>query len=128
MKMKKTILLSIIAVVTLVIVLVLRQISTSGDNYKTISGTVTEVTEGGVKDMVITLSGHSEIYYINRGLEKDFRLNEMNEKLKGKEVAVTFSNHWNPFDKNNLNRHIIELRLNEEIVFSELSKRSYLNK
>lgn len=128
MQMKKTILLSIIAGGTLVFVFVLRQISTTGDNYKTISGTVTEIAEGGVKDMVITLSGCSEIYYINRGLEKDFRLNEMNGKLKGKEVAITFSNHWSPFDKDNLNRHIIELRLNEEIVFSELSKRSYLNK
>lgn len=118
--MKKTILIFSCVFVTLFLLLALRPISADRGNCKTISGTVCEVTEGGVKDLVIKLSGQDGIFYINRGLEKNFKLSEFAERFKGKEVTISFADQWTPLDPFNKTKHITELTFGQEVVFSEL--------
>ena len=105
---------------TVFLLLVLRPISVDRSNCKIISGTVCEVTEGGVKDLVIKLSGQDGIFYINRGLEKEFKLSEITKRLKGKEVNISIADQWTPLDPFKKTNHIIELTLGQEVVFSEL--------
>lgn len=106
---------------TVLFLLALRPISVDRSNCKTISGTVCEVTEGGVKDLVIKLSGQDGIFYINRGLDKEFKLSEFTKRLKGKEVNISIADHWTPLDPFKKSNHIIELTLGQEVVFSELN-------
>lgn len=118
--MKKIILIFSLVFVTLFIFMVLRPISVDRNNCKTITGTVTEVTEGGVKDLVIKLSGQDRILYINRGLEKKFNLPEFKDEFIGKEVTVSFADHWTPLDPfSKGGRHITELTIGQEVVYSE---------
>ena len=118
-KMKKAILICSSILVTLALIVVLRPVSVTRENCKNISGIVTEVTEGGVKDVVIILAGHNEVFYINRGLENGFKLTELIEKFKGKEITISFAKHWTPLEPRNKSYHIAELRLSEELVYSE---------
>ena len=67
--MKKTIVVAIIAVLVVVLGSELLRNSTSEENCMQISGLVTEVSEGGSKDVVIKIDGSHTTYYINRGLE-----------------------------------------------------------
>jgi len=118
--MKKIILIFSLVFVTLFFSLALRPISVDRNNCKTITGTVTEVTEGGVKDLVIKLSGQDRILYINRGLEKKFNLPEFKDEFIGKEVTVSFADHWTPLDPfSKGGRHITELTIGQEVVYSE---------
>ncbi len=102
------------------LLLALRPITVDRGNCKTISGTVSEVTEGGVKDLVIELSGQDGIFYINRGLENKFELSEFTTRFKGKEVTISIADHWTPLDPFKKTNHIIELTFGQEVVFSEL--------
>ena len=118
--MKKKIIILFCVFLALFLFLALRPISADRGNCKTISGTVSEVTEGGVKDIVIKLSGQDGIFYINRGLEKRFKLSEFTGRFKGREVTISFANHWTPLDPLNKTKHITELTFGQEVVFSEL--------
>lgn len=40
------------------------------EDCEVLMGTVTEIHEGGVKDVVIKLRGYKQVFYINRGIGK----------------------------------------------------------
>lgn len=91
----------------------------------TVSGTVTEVGEGGVKDLVIKLSNNDKLFYINRGLVTKFDLDEMKEKLSGQQVTIRFARHASLlYLFGAKSRHIAELVHNGEIIYSELAQGS----
>ena len=119
LKIKKTILFFCCVFMTLLLFLALRPISADRGNCKTISGTVSKVTEGGVKDLVIILSGQDGIFYINRGLEKEFKLSEFTTRFTGKVVTISFADHWTPLDPLKKSKHLTELTFGQEVVFSE---------
>lgn len=121
--MKKIIIIFSLIFVSLYFSLALRPISVDRNNCETIKGTVTEVKEGGAKDLVIKVSGQDRILYINRGLEKKFNLPEFREKFIGKKVTVSFADHWTPLDPfSKGSRHITELTIGKEIVYSEFKE------
>lgn len=120
--MKKMIFISLASLVILLLIFALRPMTVTRENCKLVTGTVTDITEGGIKDAVFKLSGHESIYYINRGFEDRFTLPELIEKFKGKEVSISFVDHWTPLDPNERSRHIAELTFNQEIIYSELKR------
>lgn len=118
--MKKKILIFSSFLIFTFLILAFRPISATRQNCQEIDGIVSEIYEGGVKDAVIKLVGKEAIYYINRGLEKKFTLDALKQRFEGKEVTISYSKQWTPLDPFNNNRHICELIIGQEIVYTEL--------
>lgn len=86
---------------------------------KNVTGIVTAIYEDGTKDAVFKISGQKPIFYINRGLEKKFNLNDLVDKLKGKEVTILYADNWTPLGSISECHPINELSTKEELVYSE---------
>src|SRR5688572_28431155 len=77
-----------------------------------LKGTVTDVYEGGVKDVVLTLHGLKKFYYVNRGLERGLDVNTLKEQLINEEVIIKYPDHWTPLDINQRSIHISKIEHN----------------
>jgi hypothetical protein len=99
-----------------------RPILPSRENSKVVKGVVTEISEGGVKDAVFHLSGSSPgQYYINRGLENSFNLTYLRKSLLGKQIEISYADHWTPLDPfGDAARHITELKVGNKVLHTEL--------
>jgi hypothetical protein len=86
----------------------------------TARGIVTEISEGGVKDLVIRLSGRKEYFYVNRGLERELNLNDLKDQLTGKEILLKYANHWTPLDPARMSIHISKIEYRGRTLFTEL--------
>ena len=77
------------------------------------------VSEAGHLDAVFHLENHKDLYYINRGLEHDLTLKELEEKLVGQTVKIGYARHWTllPLPQGH---HITEVVLRDSIIYSEL--------
>ncbi|MBW1297458.1 hypothetical protein [Aquimarina litoralis] len=85
-------------------------------------GIVTNIYEGGVKDIVFKLENNDKIFYINRGLEQGLDIASLKEKLIGKNVIFKYPKHWTPLDWDNTTKHISKVQTNNEVIFNELKK------
>lgn len=85
-------------------------------------GIVSDIYEGGVKDIVFKLENNSDIFYINRGLERGLEITLLKERLIGKEVIFKYPKHWTPLDWDNSSKHISKVETNNEVIFNELKK------
>ena len=83
-----------------------------------IEGIVTGIGEGGVKDVKFTLAGTKNCFYINRGLENQFNLADLERQILGKKVTIFYSNHTNILSGKNPSRHIRKLKIGSN-TFSE---------
>ena len=85
-----------------------------------VTGTVTEVSEGGVKDVVIRLSGRKEYYYVNRGLERGLNLKALKEQLTGQEIVMKYPDYWTPLDPVRSSIHISKIEHRGRTLFTEM--------
>ena len=86
----------------------------------TVKGKVKSIFEGGVKDVVFVLEDQASRFYINRGLENGLNLNDLQNRLVGKEVIIKYPSYWTPFDANKRIRHLSKLEVDGEVIFDEL--------
>ena len=85
-----------------------------------LKGVVTEVYEGGVKDVVFKLQGVDKEFYINRGLERGLDLKKLQAELITKEIVVKYPQYWTPLDPTNSVRHIAKIECDGKTIFTEL--------
>jgi len=85
-----------------------------------LKGTVSEIYEGGVKDVVFKLRGQNQSFYINRGLQRGLTLTELQANLTGREIVLKYPDHWTLLDPNNQNVHISKIEHAGQTVFTEL--------
>ena len=78
--------------------------------------TVTEITEGGIKDIVFYYND-SDFYYINRGLENGLNLDSLNAKVLNKTVTL----HLAKLIGGATSEHIAQLALGDEIIYTEFT-------
>lgn len=117
--MKKSVYFIIIAVVVL-LVLALIPVDTSKENSILVVGKVKNVSEGGVKDLVIELENSKTSYYINRGYENGFEIKKSKSELIGENVVLYYAKNWTPFAPfGTTSKHITQLSLNNKIIYSE---------
>lgn len=86
----------------------------------TATGIVTSVTEGGVKDIVFSLHNTKTLYYINRGLENGFTLNDLQNELIGKKVTIKYPDYHSLLDPDGRTKNISKLYYGQEPVYSEI--------
>lgn len=85
-----------------------------------LTGTVTNIYEEGIHDVVFRLSGQEQIFYVNRGLERGLKLEDLRASLTNQEVVIKYPRYWTPLDPSNQTRHISKIEHKGETVFSEL--------
>ena len=85
-----------------------------------VTGKVTKIWEGGVKDVVFELENDNTYYYINRGLEQGLVLEDLQNKLIGNNVTIFYPEYWTPLNPNNTSRHLTILEYNGKDIFNEI--------
>ena len=89
------------------------------DKCKHISGIVTSIFDDGNKDAIFKIEGQNSLFYINQGFEKKLSLKNLLEKVQGKQVSILYADHWNPLGSISESRHISEISVDEELLYSE---------
>ncbi len=114
---------SIIALLLIAFFLIFRPVPIVTESEAIVEkGIVSDIYEGGVKDIAFRLENNQRVYYINRGLEQGLNLKELKKKLIGNEVVFKYPKHWTPLDWNNKIKHISKIEINGEVIFNELKK------
>ena len=76
---------------------------------------VAKIYEGGVKDIVFA-EENGDFYYINRGLEQGYTLEDLEAKVLNKKVTLHLPNIIM-----GTSNHIAQLEVGDEIIFTEFS-------
>ena len=117
--MKKSVYFILITLVVL-LVLALMPVNTSKENSVLVVGKVKDISEGGVKDLVIEIENSKITYYINRGFENGFEIEKAKSELLGENVVLYYAKNWTPFAPfGTTSKHITQLSLNDKIIYSE---------
>jgi hypothetical protein len=95
--------------------------SVAKDKCKHISGIVIGIFDDGSKDAVLKIEGQKSLFYINHGFEKKFSLKTLLNKLQGKQVSILYADTRNPLGSIFESRHISEISLEEELLYSEFT-------
>jgi hypothetical protein len=85
-----------------------------------LKGTVSQIYEAGVKDIVFKLHGLDQTFYINRGLERGLDLKTLRVELINKEIVIKYPKYWTPLDPRNSVRHISKIEFDGGTVFTEI--------
>ncbi len=80
---------------------------------------VVKVTEGGVKDLVFH-EANGDFYYINRGLENGFTLEETKAAVLNKTITLHLYTFWFGTES----EHISQLEVAGDVLYSEFPKNS----
>ena len=80
---------------------------------------VVKVTEGGVKDLVFH-EANGDFYYINRGLENGFTIENTEEAVLNKTVTLHLYKFWFGTES----EHISQLEVNGDVLYSEFPEKS----
>jgi hypothetical protein len=83
-------------------------------------GKVLKIWEGGVKDVTFRLEGDNTTYYINRGLEYDLVLKDLQKELIGEYVTIRYPKHWTLLDPTNKIKHLCILEHKGIEIFNEI--------
>lgn len=107
-------------IVIVFIILALRPIDTSKENSVVVIGTVTSVYEGGAKDLVFKLKDNKTTYYINRGLENGFSLQQAKNDFIGKKIVLNYAKSWTPLAPLGTScKHITYLTIEGKVKYTE---------
>lgn len=116
---KKGLQILVLLIGATVILMLLRPVSVDRESAAAIEGVVINVDENEYKDIVITLKNVGGSFYINRGLENQFKPGELQKMLNGQHVAILYADQWGR--SQNTARHILQLSANGEELYSEFN-------
>ena len=92
------------------------------DDVMKIDGWVTGVKEGPGFDIIISLKNDTHHYYINRGLQHNLTIQQLQEQLFNQSVTLYVVKRWTIFTRDNNMGHISKLVFNEDVLFNEISE------
>ena len=115
----KKIILFIVLILTIVIsFFAIKKNEVNEESCRKVSGKVTEINEDGIKDATFKLSKNDTLYYINRGLENKFSLNELRKEIMNKEVTIYYVEN-NNFLSSIQSQQIRKLEIGKKTLYSE---------
>ncbi len=85
-----------------------------------ISARVVNVSEGGLKDIVVGLQGIRGIHYISKSNTKGLKVDELNELLANKEINLTYIRPRivSKFSPGTETRLISQIELGDSVIYS----------
>ena len=121
MKKKPFILIALVVLLMFSLMLLPRPVPhVSEEACLVIEGRVVAVEAGGAQDVVLSLAGNNQTFYINRGLETGLELATLQKQLLHQRVEIKYPPYWTPLDPFGSISHISKLTLAGEVIFSEL--------
>ncbi len=75
---------------------------------------VTEIYHSNAADIFFK-EANGDFYYINRGMERDLKIKQLEGKVMGKKITLHLYTFWFGYQSN----HISQLGLDDEILFTE---------
>ena len=84
------------------------------------TGEVIKVRGGGENDIVFIIKDSKTRYYINRGTEQGLVIEDLHDRMVGKEITIKYPHHWTPLDPKNKVKHLSKLYFDDEVIFSEV--------
>ena len=75
---------------------------------------VTEIYQSNAADIFFK-EANGDFYYINRGMERDLKIKQLEGKVMGKKITLHLYTFWFGYQSN----HISQLGLDDEILFTE---------
>jgi hypothetical protein len=104
-----------------IVVLVLRPVPIPEEKDCLITtGTVVDIYEAGVKDIVFRLKDQGRSFYVNRGLERGLNLRKLRAQLINQKITIKYPKYWTPLDPGNSIRHVSKIEFDGETVFTEI--------
>ncbi len=92
----------------------------SEEHAITEEGIVASIHSNKGNDIIFKMKNTSRRFYINRGLENDLKLKELEKKLIGEKIVVKYPDYWTPLDWDNQIKHISKLEFEGKVLFNEL--------
>jgi hypothetical protein len=86
---------------------------------KTVSGVVSDVYEAGAFDAVFEINNSDTSYYINRGLEDIFTLNQLKELTLHKKVSISYVSQTSLLG-GGASLHINRLVVGDSVLYDEM--------
>ena len=83
-------------------------------------GTVVQIYEAGVKDVVFRLKDQGRSFYVNRGLERGLDLGKLRAQLINQNITIKYPKYWTPLDPGNSSRHVSKIEFDGETIFTEI--------
>jgi hypothetical protein len=105
----------------ILLVLAMAPVRVNRENSIKKNAIVTAVKQGGLKDIVVSLDGVRGMFYISHITRKDLNVDSLSEMLVNKEVLIYYSKprFLSYFSPAITTIQITEIRLNDEVIFSE---------
>lgn len=75
---------------------------------------VTQIYSSNAADIFFK-EANGDFYYINRGIERDLKVKQLEHKVMGKKITLHLYKFWFGLESN----HISQLGLGDEILFTE---------
>ena len=119
--MKKIIKFTVIGVFLALVFLSFRPISISKDNSVPLIGVIDTAYLTTTKDLVLKISGDNRTYYINRATDKNLDIQQLIKNLPTKTANILYADHWTLLDPFGSLRHITQLTVDQDLVFTELN-------
>lgn len=89
----------------------------TADNSQVIEAKVVKVYKAGQNDLVFELENIKGRYYINRGLESSFDLQDARKTFLGQQITIYYPQYWTIFDPLNRTHPISKIEYQEEVVY-----------
>jgi hypothetical protein len=106
--------LTLIFILYLIFIVKVGSVNYNKDESIEVTGTVENLYESGVKDLVFKLKNDSNNYYINRALENGFDLNAIKTDLLGKEITL-----WHSDSRSKSSYHMLQFKHKDSIYYTE---------
>jgi len=85
-----------------------------------IEGIVTDVKEAPGFDITIAIHGDDHYYYINRGLQGDLTISQLQTDILNKKVTLYSVKRWTIFTPDSNMGHVSKLMLDSKVLYTEL--------
>lgn len=89
------------------------------ENSKVARGIISEVSEGGVRDLCFRLKGDGRIFYVNRGLQNGFGLSKAKRDFTGREAIIYYLHLPTLLRPGDSGGHMSRIVIDGKVIYTE---------
>ncbi len=91
------------------------------DDVLKITGKVIDVKEAPGFDIVLTLENDEHYYYINRGLQHNLTVTQLDSTIVNKKVTLYAIKRWTIFTPDRNMGHVSKLMIKDRVIYNEIN-------
>lgn len=90
------------------------------NTLKTI-GTVDQVIETGGQNLIFSLKGDDQLFFMDTNSTDGFKLKSLKKVLPGQSVEIYYVKYWSPLNSMSKLKHIAKMQANSTTLYSKLN-------